>query len=141
MFAKKFGSLVRNARGVAAIEFALIAPILLLGLVAMVDVARAIGEKFEMDQIVRSAVQLTLVNITDPTRIEASFRAGFPGDDTSIAVNVNEFCECGGTTQSCTTTCGGLPPDLFVSLQVDKTYDAILLPDIPITSTLEFRIR
>jgi pilus assembly protein CpaE len=54
---KKVRDLKRSEAGVSAIEFALVAPVLALGLVAMADIGLALYERMTIDHVLRAGAQ------------------------------------------------------------------------------------
>ena len=76
---------VRDERGVALVEFALIAPILFLILLGMLDFGRAMNNWNDVTQLANEGARLAAVN-TDPTPYVKSGASnyGFPTPTTSV---------------------------------------------------------
>ena len=62
--------LARCEAGVAAMEFALFAPMIIFGLLTMVDIGRAVTERMEMDRNVRAGAQAAMSLNNDLSSIE-----------------------------------------------------------------------
>ena len=106
---------LRSRRGVAAVELALFAPILLLFLVAVVDFGLWIREQMKMTSAARAGVQFVLQDpVSNAGNIAAiQLAAGNASglDVNAITVTPREFCECpnGTTLAVCTADCPGFP--------------------------------
>ena len=109
---------LRSTRGVAAVELALLAPILLLFLVAVIDFGLWIREQMLLTSAARAGVQFVL---QDPVsnagntaaqilRIQQAAGNASGLDVNAITVTPRQFCECpgaSGTEIGCTADCSG----------------------------------
>ena len=84
--------LLRNQRGAAVIEMAMVAPVLALGVIGIVDVSNAYSRKLALEQGAQRAVE-KIMNTTDDTTVEATL-----ANEVKCQVN-------GSTTSGGTTTC------------------------------------
>jgi len=110
--------------GVTVIEFAFIAPILMLFLLGIVDGARAVSAKLTIDQAAYRAIEKIAVGTvqTDYTfaQTEAATAAGVP----TSQVTVTSWLECDGTkqanfTDSCTS---GQQTARYVKIAITKSF-------------------
>ena len=145
-----FGRLRACNRGISAVEFSLLSPILMLGALATFDAGAAIYEKMSINQALRAAAQSAIatqdVNAVRNILIssaEANFSviSGNAGDQDTLAVDVIRYCVCPnatGTVVACTTICTSLQPvyELY-ELSATKTYTGILLPAMTLDGTLD----
>lgn len=102
----------RNGRrGSAAIEFGLIAPVMMLICISAMDLARS----FRLAMVVSSAARAGLhyaisseANASDTAGIEAAAQRD-AGNIDGLEIEASKFCTCslGGDRVSCTTTCTG----------------------------------
>ena len=115
------GAILGGRRGAAAIEFALVLPILVFILGGIVDFARAF---FELQTMVNAASEATRMAIVSSdssvtvASVTARVKGFFPDDPGSTSVSV-----------SCAGTCGqplGDPDDL-VSVTVSRPFDQLFL--------------
>jgi Flp pilus assembly protein TadG len=130
---------MRDRRGISAMEFALIAPVLITLLLGAFDLGNAAFQYIQLDQVVRAGGQYALSNPSDVTGIgnvvsTAATDAGL----TSVTVTgPTYFCSCdpAGTPLpgpvDCTAMHGaGLAgcstPDQYVQLQVSSPLQYIL---------------
>lgn len=125
----------RDSRGVSVIELALLAPLLVLFLSGLVDVSRALAERFVLKQAVNRGLEMVQAR---PPRIEAgdadydfsavrnatATAAGVPPRD----VVIRRWLECNGVRQAVTEDC--LPEEesaRFIELEVRKEYEPYLV--------------
>lgn len=133
----RLGGLRRDRRGVTAVEFAIIAPIMVgmfvsvvdlgLGLYTQVQVANAAqaGAAYAMQKGYNSDAMTTVAQSS--TRL------------TGLTVATTQFCGCpsatGVTTTACTASCSdGLTAGTFAQVNVSKVYSTLLAyPGLPTT--------
>ena len=96
-------SLARDNRGNAAVEFALLMPILLLLLSGLIDFGRAFFTSMELENAARAGAQYGFINGADDlSQIEATVRGASSVDDADLSVATTSFCGCpDGTVQPC----------------------------------------
>lgn len=146
----------RDRSGVAAVEFAIAAPMLLFGLIVMTDLGLAIQERMNLDQAVRSGAEFLMGDVTDEAAVEkyiiASATGAYsdnPGDverNQRPTVTVVKTCECPenpGTAVDCATTIctNELPASVYFELTAAKTYEAILVSNIPLQTKISVQVR
>lgn len=149
-------SFLRDRSGVAAVEFAIGAPMMIFALIIMTDLGLAINERMNLDQAVRAGAEFVMNDVSVETDIEKLMIAAATGSysdqpsDVESAerptVDAIQSCECPeapGTAVSCTATLctNNLPPSLYYQLTASKTYDAILLPDIALQTEILVQVR
>lgn len=143
---KAFRDWARCEAGVAAVEFALIAPILIAAVLTMSDLGFAIHERSEIDQALRNGAQhaisdpgeskvAAVLNLVDPT--------GAGRDSTTFVVD--RFCACSETpdTQTqCSTTCAGdTPTSIFYNLTGTREFSGFLLPAVTLNRSSLVQVR
>ncbi|MFD1913040.1 TadE/TadG family type IV pilus assembly protein [Halodurantibacterium flavum] len=124
--------------GASAIEFALVAPVLMGLMLVMVDLGMAVGEKMAIDQLLRAGAQLAMADPgTGPVLTAlASMNEDAPGR--SFAVTLR--CPC--STGTCTTSCAPGALHNAYRLEVSSTYDSLMTGfSLPLSSVLEVRVR
>jgi pilus assembly protein CpaE len=125
----------RRNDGVAALEFALFAPILFFGLLATVDVGFALHERMTIDHVLRAGAQsamqdggkATVLKVLQDTKDNDPILAGHPLD---LAVDRVFACpESPEDTSETLPTCdGSVAPYVYYELSAEKDYDGIFLP-------------
>lgn len=141
--------------GVSAVEFALLAPMLVFALLATVDLGFALAEHMTIDHVLRAGAQSATAagnasSIDQVLRITAAnnFAVAAPGaagDDSSLALEVERLCSCAGqpdTAVDCSTTCPGeAPTQIFYALSGEKTYSGTVLPQFRLAPSLQVQVR
>lgn len=132
--------------GSATVEFAIIAPVLILATLSMADIGLAIHESFEIDQAVRNGAQVAL---GDPGKAEveavlaAVDRAS--GNPSDTEWSVDRFCACPespDTPTGCPTTCNGArPTSIFYDIRGVRSFPGILLPSRDLTRSAAVQVR
>lgn len=142
---------VQETRGVAAVEFALLGPTLLLMLLAAIDLGNVMAERESMDHVLRSGAQIAMADGGSTAVLAAmqgtsSIRFTLAaGTKTSIALAATRFCACPtspATATGCGTICtGSLPTNIYYRMTATKTYSGILFPRFDLNPALQVQIR
>jgi pilus assembly protein CpaE len=141
---------LKSESGVAATEFSLLVPLLVLACLATVDIGLAINEKMDIDQSLRAGSEGAMMDLgQDKVRdlVQAIASENFSIASSSIYpadalnVTVTRFCACPGTVSpsvGCTSTgcAGSAKPYLYYRLAADKKYKSIFLPIIPLRGSV-----
>ncbi len=137
----KLTTLLPAERGASAIEFALLAPVLIVTILGTVDVGRALTEQMSLSSLLRTGAQTAMAG-GDLSRINQVLHAA---KDDSIALEVVRVCACpenAGATVNCSTTCAGLAPTaIYYHINAEKTFSGAFLPDIPLSRSLQVQVR
>jgi len=121
--------------GVAAVEFALIVPVLILIVMGVIDYGTFINNKIKIQNLSRTAAEY-VVQGGDPTNVEVNiidtskFYIDSQNAGTSLNVTTNNFCECaGGSEVSCGTTCSAQGDYLrnYFEVTIDATYSPMFV--------------
>ncbi len=109
--------------GTSSLEFALLLPILLAMLVGLVDWGLAIDARIQLQSAVRAGAQYAMRMPTDTAGITAAVRAA-ASDRTLTVTNPVIWCECSGSSTSCTSSCdAGM--QRFLSVSATQSYSPI----------------
>lgn len=127
----------------AAIEFALIAPILVFGALSAADLGFAVNEAFKVDQALRSGAEAAL---TDPG--ESEVRAVLVAAETAgdaVVWTVDRVCACPESRDApvdCSTTCADdRPTSIFYEVGGATSYDGLFLPTREIARAATVQVR
>lgn len=117
-------SLLRSTRGAVAVEFALIAPVLMLIILHLLDLGLAFNERMQVESAARAGIQYALHNRSDLNAISTTARNATRLDPNDLTVSVVEFCECpGGAAQVCGMSCaGGAVAARYMTVTVEKDF-------------------
>lgn len=141
----------KDTSGVAAIEFAALAPVLVTMVIASMDLSGALAERMALGHAMRSGAQVAIADLGTAAVLGAmkgaapTFTIGTTPDKKTLALNVTRVCACPDaptTYVACTTICTGSQAT-FISYRLtgQKVYDAILVPDMTFSDVLEVQIR
>jgi Flp pilus assembly protein TadG len=138
---KAFRRFVCNGKNavdaVAAIEFAIIAPVLVLALICTADLGQGIYRKMQVENAAQAGAEYAVVHGFAASSISNAVTqaTSFSGINSSPAPF--QFCGCasdtGITTADCSSTCtGGVASGTYVTVSAQGTYIPILrYPLIP----------
>jgi pilus assembly protein CpaE len=145
-----FGRVLRCAAGVSAIEFALVAPVLVIGAFSTADVGMAVHERMMIGQALRAGAQLAMTGASDADIREAlqsvaaeNFAASWEGtaEQDSLVLDVESYCICPGETieeVDCAVTCdAGASARRVIRLSARKMFHGVMLPEFPISASVD----
>lgn len=98
--------------GAPAVEFALLAPVFLMLIVAASDVAHLAFQRSDMTGAIRSGTQYFMAGGTHPERAQIIVEEAWGSRPEEAVVRVERICECGDVEASCNLLC----PDQSVPL-------------------------
>ena len=134
---RSFKNFLRDTRGAAAAEFALLAPVLLFLMIGVADFGRYLHMKMQLDNLARNAAEYVRQG-GDPDYLQQDvlLQAEFLGSDTeSLQVTAEEFCECyDGVEAICSATspCGGGYMRRFFAVELQQSFRSMLpYPGLP----------
>jgi len=97
---------LRGEEGMAAVEFALIAPVLVAMVLALVDVSNMAAGTVNMQGAVRAAVQYFVNGNSDTSAAQTQGNNAWVSKPSSGATfNATKACKCGSASQDCSTPC------------------------------------
>lgn len=126
-------SCLGDRSGVAAVEFAIVVPILLTLTMGVIDFGMYIGTRIELEQALRAGGQFALKDPSDTTTITNAIQGAT--DLASVTVTIGGLsCECtGGVSASCKGTAtyalclDSSAPATYMTLSGSTIYDPIFL--------------
>lgn len=121
-FIKSHRVLTICERGNFSVEFALVSVVLIVMLTGLFQYAAVIHQTMQLNQAARAGVEYAMTYPSDTTGIQQTIISSSAMNTTSIAVTVNQFCECpDGTAVACTGTCAsGLQSNAFIRVDVTQ---------------------
>ncbi|HYF09566.1 MAG TPA: TadE/TadG family type IV pilus assembly protein [Acetobacteraceae bacterium] len=138
-----------NRKGIAATEFALIAPIMITVLLAVVDIGNALQQNIRLEAAARSALGYAHVYSSDTNGIGNIVRNALSGWN-NVTVNVPAMvCTCANTATNteavgtCSADCTtGLEQRRFLSVTVTMSYSGIMfMQNRNLTGNVQMRIQ
>lgn len=147
--------LLKDKRGSAAVEFAVGAPVLLIGLIIVTDVGLAVSERMNLDQSVRAGAEFAMNSVEDETTLEDMVKSAATGaygvalndiDSADVpTVDVTKTCECPdapGVSASCDTLCTGeIVPYIYYDFLASQSYQGIFVPDFTMETEMKVQVR
>jgi len=138
-------------QGLSGIEFALIAPVLILSFIATADFGLAIYAKMEVENAAQAGTEYAARNGYTNSSISSAVTSATSLSGLSANPAPTEFCGCPSTSGVTTATCGtncasGAVAGTYVSSSAQATYSTIIsYPGIPnsytFSSTSTVRIK
>lgn len=131
----------RDTAGASAVEFAIVAPILCLGLLVVVDIGMAVTTRMELDRNVRAGAQAAISLNNDASAIAGIVRAA-AGSPRDLTVNVGRSCQCAGAASGCSALCAsGEPPSVYFTIDAQRPQPGLILGERTITSGARVQLR
>jgi pilus assembly protein CpaE len=139
----------RCVAGVSAVEFAILAPVLVLGTFGMIDTGMAIYERMMMNQVLRAGAHPALQGANDTVVLavlEETAADNFTVADGEAAadeleLDVETSCACPGDADAsamCGAPCdSGATALRFYRLTASKTFQGVILPEFTLFYSLE----
>ncbi len=137
--AKMISRIWGSVRAAAAVEFAMIMPILTALIIGLVNYGLVMIEKMELTSAARAGAQYALFDNTDTDAIKQAVV-----DSTNLTIattDVTTSCVCGdGTSTTCGVTCTGASADQSITISVSESYTLLLVPtSLTLTGTATVR--
>ncbi len=130
-----------NKEGLSGIEFAIIAPVLILSFIATADFGLAIYAKMEVENAAQAGTEYAAVNGYTSSSVSSAVTSATNLSGLSASPAPSQFCGCpstsGVTTATCNTNCAsGAAAGTYVSASAQATYSTIIsYPGIPSSYT------
>jgi len=146
-------ALLRDQCGVSAVEFALIAPILVGGLLLMVDIGLAVSERMGLDHVLRAGAHAAMAEqdkerILTVLEVTASEHFTIAGSSTQTTsenpVVLSVDCVCSGESTSaaeCTACAGSAQAHVYYRLSAEKIYNGVIFKGIRLRTGIEVQLR
>lgn len=125
--ADSLARLSSDESGIAALEFALVAPVLLLGLVGVLDLGIAVYEKMELDNAVQAGARYATVNGWDAQGIQNAVQSATGLVGVGDVPAPAESCGCPDGAAVAAAICGAPCPGggiagTYVTISAQHSY-------------------
>lgn len=131
----------RDDSGVSAVEFALVAPVLLICLVGIYDVGTMVYKRTDMHSALRSGTQYFMNGGDDLTKAEQIVAQAWTTKPDDVSIVGERYCQCGEEIHACTTLCDDDSyPAAYKRLRAVATIDGVL-GDTSYSATQSIRVR
>ncbi len=138
----------RSSSGGAAIELAVIFPVLLLLFIGAVDYGRLYYTSITVANAARAGAEYGARDFTTSGDTEAmkTFAQQDGQEAGTLTLSARRYCQCAGAANGCTACSGGAAPDVFIEVTASKNV-AMSLPypglpsSVSIARTATFRVQ
>ena len=131
MFRRVLARAAGDTSGVAAIEFGIIVPILVLMVVATADIGMGFYRKMQVEDAAQAGAAWAIKNGFDANAISNAVTSATSTPAISVSPTPVQFCGCASgssiSTVTCGTTCsGGALAGTYTTVSAQMTYNTIL---------------
>ncbi len=120
---RTFAAFLRDRRGVAAVEFAFIAPILILVVAGINDGAQLILKQNNMHSGVSAAAEYIMRGGSNMTTAQTIGLSAWPSHSDTATVTASKMCYCGSVSGSCTSLCSDQTvPTAYITVSASDSY-------------------
>ncbi|MDX8491833.1 pilus assembly protein [Mesorhizobium sp. VK22B] len=113
----------KNRSGAAAVEFALVLPVLCTALFGIADGWSYVTSSLAMRSGVKTAANLLLAGASDDNAIQAAALTSWEKKPDDAAVVITRAYKCGTTVVTSSTVCAGSKlPSIYVQIQASGTW-------------------
>jgi Flp pilus assembly protein TadG len=125
------GAAVRDKRGVAAVEFGLMIPLLSLMAVSVTDIGLALYRKMQVEEAAQAGAQYAIARGFDASGISSAVTNATSSTDITASPAPVQFCGCptsaGVSAVTCGTACtGGAQAGTYTTVSARATYYTII---------------
>lgn len=148
------GALTAEARGVALVETALVAPFLAVVIMGTVDTARYGAAKLKIQQAVNRGLEMSLMGGSSLSATDIQTQAALQANIPTSSVTITQTRECAGTVTSWGSSCTtGQETACYTQIRVSTTFTPTFVlgslarmlgnsnGDVPISATGVIRIQ
>ncbi len=122
--------------GAAAVEFAIILPVLAAMVVGIAQYGGQVIAYQQMHDGVEAGAVYVMRGGSDMTAAKDIALGAWPNPPSDAAVTTNHFCTCAGVTSSCTALCSDNSyPQAYTTISASGTYSGLYMSQSMSTST------
>lgn len=122
----------------AAIQMAMILPVMVTGCLGMADLWSLFSSNIDMRAGVNTAANLVMQSETDTAILQSAALTGWSNAPADAAVTVEKDCSCSGLAVACTMLCAGnKAPEISYTIKASGTWKAPFAVDaLPVQHTM-----
>ncbi|MBZ9821327.1 TadE/TadG family type IV pilus assembly protein [Mesorhizobium sp. CA4] len=121
--ARRFMPAIRDEAGIAAVELALVLPVLCAALLGIMDGWSYVTGSLSMRAGVKTAANLVMAGSADDSAIQAAALASWENKPSDAQVAISRIYQCGTTIVDASTLCSGSKaPSVYVQIQASGTW-------------------
>lgn len=107
---RRMSAAVHDRRGVAAIEFGIMIPLLSLMVVSVTDIGLALYRKMQVENAAQAGAQYAIVRGFDETGVTGAVTAATNSTTITASPKPYQFCGCPTSAGVSTVSCGAICP-------------------------------
>jgi len=112
--------------GNIAVEFALIAPVVLVMLVGIADYGTAVYDRLQLSSAVRAGIQYATLPGVSTGAVQQVVTDALTSDPSAVTVTAQQVCECSdGTATACDQTCSDGTRRTFMRIDAVRQRDSL----------------
>lgn len=113
---KRLFCFLADCRGVSAVEFSIVAPVLVAMTIACIEGGLLTLRSYDMRAAINSGAQYIMQGGTNSAKARAVLLAGWTRKSEDAQATVAQSCKCGTTVSACTALCadGSVPMSYYV---------------------------
>jgi Flp pilus assembly protein TadG len=116
-FKGTFAWLAQSNDGVAAVEFAMVLPVLAAIVICLPDLSQAVIGVVRMESAAQASVQYAMAGGTDMSEAQTLGMQAWTSKPSNAVLTTSEYCLCGASAGTCGQTCpDGSNPDTYFSV-------------------------
>jgi Flp pilus assembly protein TadG len=115
-------SFLRDRRGVSAVEFSIVAPVLVAMSIAVMEGGLLTLRSYDMRAAVNSSAQYFMQGGTNTVAGKAVLMSAWTRKSADAQATVSQSCKCGDTVSACTAVCAdGTVPMSYYQISTSMT--------------------
>jgi Flp pilus assembly protein TadG len=128
MLIRLFRRLRQDNKGVAALEFGLIAPIMAAAFILTLDVSLHVVNRMRMESAVRAGLQYLMNNGRDLAQLENIVQLSWSSKPADADISAVRYCLCSDVAHVCDTLCAdNSAPESYFTVNVVGTLDGFVI--------------
>lgn len=135
---KRFAS---DRKGIAAIEFAMLLPIMASVIVLTLDVSLHVVNRMRMESAIRSGIQYLMYNGRDLDQLQSVVETSWSPAPANAVVTTERYCLCFEARHTCTVLCSDdSAPESYFGVSTSGTLDGFVV-NTTLQGSEEIRVR
>ncbi len=138
---RRFWARFSSNSGVAAVEFAMVVPILAGIVIVLPDISQAAESVMQMEGAARASIQYAMGGGTDMAQAQTIGLQAWADRPDNAALAAREYCECAGAAGTCGQSCpdGSIPQTFFSVTATGKMGGSVISFNKSITRTVRLQ--
>ncbi|MGE5149430.1 MAG: TadE/TadG family type IV pilus assembly protein [Rhodospirillaceae bacterium] len=123
---RRLSAFLADRRGLSAIEFSLIAPVLTAVLILGWDGWLMINQSVDMRTAVQTGARYYQIGGSSDTAAQTAALAAWVHKPAGGSLSVARACYCGSTVTACSQSCVGSTPSTYITLTATSPFNGTL---------------